>query len=105
MWVRSQNKKVLVASDYVEIIQLARSDNSYCDECQIVAKKNGEYITLGSYSTKEKAIKALDELQEMIDHQEEFKAQGENRHDDNSYIRMIKFVFQMPLDEDLEDET
>lgn len=63
MWIRSQNKKVLVVSDYVEIVQLARSDNLYCDECQIVTKKNGKYITLGSYSTKEKALKVLDMIE------------------------------------------
>ena len=40
-------------------------------------------------------------IEEVIDQQEEFKAQGEERKDNKSYRRMIKFVFQMPQDSEV----
>lgn len=89
MWIRSQNKKVLVVSDYVEIVQLARSDNLYCDECQIVTKKNGKYITLGSYSTKEKALEVLNAIQGFI--KSMYVGNGE----------YMGYPFQMPKDDEV----
>ena len=102
MWIRSQNKKVLVASDYVEIMQLARSDNLYCDECEIVTKKNGEYITLGSYSAKEKALKVLDMIQRHISNETQVTRVFNNFSKEYSYDYNIEnIVFKMPKDEEV----
>ena len=91
MWIRSQNKKRLLEAKYFAV-----------DDTNVEAVF-GDYsaTTLATYSTEEKALKVLDELQKIIDQQEEFKAQGEKRYDNTSYERMIKFVFQMPQDEEV----
>lgn len=91
MWVRTQNKRRL----------LEVKDFAIVDTNVEAVFRNYSSITLGRYSNEEKALEVLNDLQEMIDQQEEFKAQGEDRHNNTSYRRMIKFVFQMPTDEEV----
>ena len=87
MWIRTQDKEMIINCSDVEI-GLEEQSTIWC----------GGY-SLGTYSTKEKAMKVLDMIEDRINQTEEFAAQGERDH---GYIRLIKFVYQMPLDSDVE---
>lgn len=75
MWIRSQNKLTLQDVNRFVIEQF---------EIGIYIVGNG--CTLGIYSTKEKAIRVLDEIESQLN---EFDLGG-------------TVVYQMPLDEDVE---
>ena len=90
MWIRSQDKRTLIKFEDIEI-----------SGTEIVTIARYGVAKLGIYSTEEKALKVLDMIEKIIDEQEEFKAQGEERKGNNSYRRMIKFVFQMPQDDEV----
>ena len=93
MWIRSQNKRILSNVDEVLVI--------FVDEnkCFISGFWGTGSDTLGVYSTKEKALKVLDEIQNAIE--------------DNGYYNIDNFclntyalkrgiqVYQMPQDEDV----
>lgn len=72
MWVRSQDRKILTNIDDLAI----DGANQIWGDCCL----------LGKYSSEEKALKVLDEIQELI----YFNAK------DNG------FTYQMPQDEDVE---
>lgn len=72
MWVRSQDRKILTKIDDLAI----DGANQIWGDCCL----------LGKYSSEEKALKVLDEIQELI----YFNAK------DNG------FTYQMPRDEDVE---
>lgn len=74
MWIRSQNLFTLVKCERLFARQCA-SDSFCVIEAGV--------ITLGSYSTLDKALKVLDEIQKQIEY---------------PYNK----VFQMPQDEDVE---
>ena len=74
MWIRSQNSLTLVKCERLFVRQCA-SDSFCVIEAGV--------ITLGSYSTLDKALKVLDEIQKQIKYQ-------------------YNEVFQMPQDEDVE---
>lgn len=93
MWIRSQDKTRLINCEELTLML----NTEMCWDI-----KDNYAKVLGSYSTREKALKVLDMIQEQIDQQEEFKAQGEERPNNTSYRRLMKFVFQMPQDESLE---
>ena len=76
MWIRSQYKEILTNCNVFYIDEI---NSSYTIE--------GNIGVLGSYSTKEKAMKVLDMLEEQIDYYSK----------ENFYI-----VFQMPLDSEVE---
>lgn len=61
MWIRSQNKRILSNVDEVLV--------SFVDEnkCFISGFWGTGSDTLGVYSTKEKALKVLDEIQNAIE--------------------------------------
>ena len=72
MLIRSQNKEILVNLDVSAGIEIAEGPvktviTSYITGCSYL---------LGEYSTKEKAIKALDMLQEFCDAYERCKSVG-----------------------------
>ena len=78
-WIRSQNKKILMEIRQVEI---SKYNN-------IIIGFNSHFETLGSYSTKEKALKVLDMIQEHIT---------------NMYIGSSNYMgkpFQMPADNEV----
>lgn len=58
MWIRSQNKEVLIKATKV----------AYVGEAGILGNDEGDgtFTILGEYSTKEKALKVLDMIQELI---------------------------------------
>mgnify|MGYP004647757515 CR=1 FL=1 len=71
MWIRSQDLKALVNVQNIEMD----------GECEIWAF--GYATLLGKYSTKEKALKVLDDIEHSLEYP-------------------YNSVFQMPLDEDVE---
>ena len=86
MWVRSQNKKILMEIRQVEI---SKYNN-------IIIGFNSHFETLGSYSTKEKALKVLDMIQETIIQNETVYAHKFGGSSVRDYD-----VFQMPADEEV----
>ena len=93
MWIRSQSKTRLIKTDYIIV-----------NETDILATPNSDsfLITIGEYSSQEKALKVLDMIQNQINMNEEFASRGEN-HNNNGSLRLIKFVYQMPLDSEVEE--
>ena len=88
MWIRTQDKEMIMNCNAVGI-GLEEQTTIW----------SGGYV-LGTYSTKEKALKVLDMIEDQLNINEEFAAQGER----NAWgsIRLTKFVYQMPLDRDVE---
>lgn len=91
MWIRSQDKELLKNVNSIEIIEF---DGEKYTTIQ------GDGWHLGVYSTKEKALKVLDEIQNAIEN--------------NSYYSIDNFclntyalkrgtqVYQMPADDEVE---
>ena len=80
MWIRSQDKEALTNGDIIY----------YCDKfrmirCGKVGISDDYDLVLAVYSTKEKALKVLDEIQKLI------------------YDYQIGGVFQMPQDDEVEE--
>ena len=64
MLIRSQDKTALVKFENIVVnLKLPDSLNIICWSLQD-AQRNGGYFVLGEYSTKEKAMKVLDMIQE-----------------------------------------
>ena len=106
IWIRSQNKTILKNVNDVRIAQI-RHFKDEKEYFPIVWDSWEMYDDryLGNYSTKEKALKVLDMIQEFINCIEEYKAQGEYKREIvsgcNEIHRLKTFVFQMPQDESL----
>lgn len=68
LWVRSQDRKVLKEINNIEIDYLDFKKYSYTKDIESKGeysiRGNGE--TLGQYKTKERAIKVLDEIQNIL---------------------------------------
>ena len=81
MWIRSQNKEVLIKATKVV----------YVGEAGILGNDEGNetFTILGEYSTKEKALKVLDMIQGLI----LYTYYGGNEP---------KKLFQMPQDSEVE---
>ena len=94
MWIRSQNKKVLINANNIRIISDSRSYDIICDFY------DGEYYYLGEYSTKEKALKVMDMIQNAITGTR-FEFTDIVRDCDLAGIE-IHNVFNMPKDGDVE---
>lgn len=78
MWIRSQNKRLLMNVDTSEGIRI----NEYPDECMISLEYCKASYDLGRYSSEEKALKVLDRIEELIENQ-------------------YGLTFYMPADEDV----
>ena len=82
LWIRSQDKENLINVNKIEI-------TDFCDAYKSTIW--GDDILLGKYSSKEKALKVLDMIQEFIK---------------NMYVGMANYTgkpFQMPLDSEVEE--
>ena len=77
MWIRSQNKKYLINCKNLGIRKML---NKYV---VAIISECADFYTLGSYSSEEKALKVLDEIQKRTEY-------------------IYPKVFQMPSDEDVE---
>ena len=97
MWIRSQDKNVLINVELVQVIEY---------DLEILGHSGARVGCIGKYSTKEKALKVLDMIQEFINCIEEYKAQGEYKREIvsgcNEIRRLNTFVFQMPQDSEVE---
>ena len=80
IWIRSQDKEMIINCKFLGISELNHKFYIITDDC-----------TLGTYSTKEKALKVLDMIET---HLEELEYKIHNR----------EVVFQMPDDEVKENE-
>lgn len=61
MWIRSQDKLLLTNADTSNGIMI----NEYPDECLISLEYANTSFKLGEYSSKEKALKVLNDIQEF----------------------------------------
>ena len=96
MLIRSQKKNILVSieesgiyikeKNLIRLIGIGIPDNEH-DFCIITNK-----FLLGSYSTKEKAIRVLDDIEDNYQYNMEAGSNG---------IRCPQYVFQMPKDEEV----
>ena len=84
LWVRSQHKEMLI-----------KVNNFFVNDLFVC----GNGIALGKYSTKEKALKVLDMIQECI----EYNNSSHNSQWDSTPYRVYN-VFQMPQDIDEVEE-
>lgn len=95
MWIRSQNREVLINANSV---RFARESNSYNILCDFY---DGDYYYLGEYSTKEKALKVMDMIHDQI-MLGSLKYEDIKSNDNTQQWLKSEFVFQMPKDEDVE---
>lgn len=89
MWVRSQNRNVLINANEVRIVY----EYTYCIICD---SYDGEYYYLGEYYTKEKALKVMDMIEEEI-----IKCEAMITVDSVPFCDR-KVVFQLPADSEVE---
>lgn len=90
MWIRSQNRMQLLDLNRFVIEQF---------EFGIYIVGNG--CTLGIYSTKEKALKVLDEIQHSIMTEHQYHTDEANCTM-RFFTKEYKEIYQMPFDEDVE---
>lgn len=83
MWIRTQNKYILANANSFRIRKDSIDDWVYY---AINGHYDGYEQELGIYSTKEKALKVLDQIQDNME----------------SFEHEPTMVFQMPGDEDVE---
>lgn len=98
MWIRTQNKYILANANSFRI----------CKDCiddWVYYAINGHYDRyeqeLGIYSTKEKALKVLDEIQTSIMTEHQFRI-DELNCTRNYFGKEYKENYQMPQDEEVE---
>ena len=78
MWIRSQDKKDLINSKNLGIRKRLN------EHVVVSISECGDFYPLGSYSSEEKALMVMDELQE------------------EAWVEKKTYVYQMPADEDVE---
>lgn len=92
MWIRNQRKNALMNINFLRVI----NDSNYCLICG--ATTDGYDCELDVYSTEEKALNVLDEIQELIADKKFckiYKVELENFVLNNGVQ-----VYQMPQDEE-----
>lgn len=95
MWIRSQDRKSLTDCDSFAV---ERFFNQY--EVVTLSSRSGISVALGIYSSEEKALKVLDEIQKFISDKQYCAIDNVTR---KSYIlNKGVHVFEMPKDEDVE---
>ena len=107
MLIRSQDKRILINMNNVSSIEVG--DN----ELRIFADDGETIYDLGSYSTKAKAMKVLDMIQDayadekLVDYTKYLQRKEIEKMDDSTILAirnelMKKAVFQMPEDSEVE---
>ena len=99
MWIRSQSQTILINSDYIIV-----NDND------ILAKTNSNsfLITIGTYSSEEKALKVLDMIQTTLmgKKTKTFYEFQKDKHITHNFFKSTEnLVFKMPLDSEVELES
>ena len=90
MWVRSQNR-----------MQLQNVNRLVIEQFEIGIYIVGNGCTLGIYSTKEKALKVLDEIQTCIMTEHQFYTEDVNCIG-KYFTKEYKEIYQMPQNEEVE---
>lgn len=90
MWIRSQNR-----------MQLQDVNRFVIEQFEIGIYIVGNGCTLGIYSTKEKALKVLDEIQTSIRTEHRFCTEDVNCIG-KYFTKEWKEIYQMPQDEEVE---
>lgn len=94
MLIRSQDKTTLVKFENIVVnLKLPDSVTIICWSLQD-AQRNGGYFVLGEYSTKEKAMKVLDMIQEHYEGYEDERIYKEGLYGIET--------FQIPADSEVE---
>ena len=94
MWIRSQTKSALVNINFMRVI----NDGNFCLICG--ATTDGCDYELGVYSTKEKVLKVLDEIQNAIENTNYYIIDNFCL---NSYaLKRGSQVYEMPQDDEVE---
>lgn len=113
MLIRSQDKTAIVKFENVVInLKLPESLRVICWSLQD-AQRSGGYFVLGEYSTKEKAMKVLDMIQEVYEESQlpviisallftDASAVDELKKELSNEKLKNRFVFQMPTDSEVE---
>ena len=113
MLIRSQDKTALVKFENIVInLKLPESLRVICWSLQD-AQRSGGYFVLGEYSTKAKALKVLDMIQEayadekFIDYTVYLQQKEIEKMDDSTILALRnelikKAVFQIPEDSEVE---
>ena len=96
MWIRSQSKKALLNVNQV-VINNTKDESEY----YIHGYSERGIDILGVYSTEEKALKVLDEIQKYIG-RERFYSTTKGISEQQSISIENTNVFKMPQDEDVE---
>lgn len=98
MLIRSQDKEIIINFDNIRQVRLGGLSGD-----SIITFADELTITLGMYSTTEKAIKVLDMIQE--EYGKHIYGQGGQMATANYYVTPFAFippkVFQMPKDDDV----
>ncbi len=90
MWIRSQNR-----------MQLQDVNRFVIEQFEIGIYIVGNGCTLGIYSTKEKALKVLDEIQTCIMTEHHYHTDDENCTR-RFFTKEWKEIYQMPQDDEVE---
>lgn len=91
MWIRNQRKNALVNINFLRVI----NDGNYCLICG--ATTDGYDCELGVYSTEEKALRVLDEIQDAIEDTGYYRIDNIG-HGTYVFVKGVQ-VYQMPQDE------
>lgn len=98
MWVRTQNKYILANANSFRICKDRIDDWVYY---AINGHYDGYEQELGIYSTKEKALKVLDEIQTCIMTEHHYHTDDANCTR-RFFTKEWKEIYQMPSDEEVE---
>lgn len=93
MWIRSQGKNALVNINFMHVI----NDGNFCLICG--ATTDGCDCELGIYSSEEKALKVLDEIQDAIE--DTFYYNIENLGCGSYALKKGCEIYEMPQDENV----
>ena len=107
MIIRSQDKEIALNFNQVVYFRVAKRINKECDVAALYSpfsENDCGFVSLGEYSSKEKAIKVLDMIEK--EYGKHFYGQGGALTTANFYVPPFAFippkVFQMPQDNEVE---
>lgn len=102
MWIRSQNDYILANVNSLRICKcrICKCDIDGCIYYSIHGHYDRYEQELGIYSTKEKALKVLDEIQHSIMTEHQYHTDEANCTM-RFFTKEYKEIYQMPQDEDV----
>lgn len=97
MWIRSQNHYILAN---VNSLRICKCDIDGCTYYSIHGNYDRYEQELGIYSSKEKALKVLDEIQTCIMTEHRYHTDNENCTR-RFFTKEWKEIYQMPQDDEV----